>query len=184
MKEINQNITGDNNVQVGVNNGQIIHTKKVKKVTEVLHTPGLHITDSQAKKIKDKITEIADMVATKGGVKATIFKQEYRAFYNQFDCTSYKTLPIDQFDNAILWLSKRTGYKGIKALRTGDTPEWRKKHYTGIYARSKQLGMDKVEMLIFAQDKLELKEPLASIKELSDTRLKKLYTLVMSKRVK
>lgn len=63
----NQEITGDNNVQVGINNGQIIQTKKVKQVTEVLHDASNHITDAQALQIRLKITDIAEMVATNRG---------------------------------------------------------------------------------------------------------------------
>lgn len=182
MKEIDQSITGNNNVQVGVNNGQIIHTKKVKVTTEVLHAPGQHITDTQALQIREKITEIAGMVATNKGSIGSMIKKEYNAFYNQFGCTSYKLLPSDKFDEAITWLAKRTAYHGKKNLRHGDTPEWRKKQYTAINTRARQLGMDRDKMILFAQDKLELKEPLESIKDLSDTRLQKLYNFIMQKK--
>lgn len=184
MKEIDQSIAGNNNVQVGVNNGQIIHTKKVKVTTEVLHTPGQHITDAQALQIRDKIAEIVDMVASKGTSKTAIFPKEYRAFYKQFGITSYKLLPVEQYDNGLVWLQKRIVYLGKKTLRHGDTDLWRKKQYTAINTRSRQLGMDRTEMLIFAHERLELKEPLDSIKDLSDTRLQKLYNFIMTKRTK
>ena len=184
MKEIEQSITGDNNVQVGVNNGQIINTKKVNLKKEVLHTPGLHITDAQALHIREKIIAIAEMVATNGGNKASLIKKEYNTFYKQFGCTSYKTLQIEMFDNAVLWLKKRTEYLGKKNLRHGDNDEWRKSKYTAINSRARQLGMDKDKMLMFAQDKLELKEPLKSIKDLSSTRLEKLYKFIFAIRVK
>jgi hypothetical protein len=182
MKEIDQTITGNNNVQVGVNNGQIIHTKKVKVTTEVLHTLGQHITDAQALQIRDKITEIVDMVASNGTSKTAIFPKEYKAFYKQFSITKYTLLPVDRFDDAMTWLQKRVVYLGKKTLRHGDTDEWRKKQYTAINTRARQLGMDRDNMLTFAKEKLELKQPLESIKDLSDTRLQKLYTFIMTKR--
>ncbi len=184
MKEIEQSITGDNNVQVGVNNGHIIHTKKVKVTTEVLHAPGQHITDAQALQIREKITEIAGMVATNKGSIGSMIKKEYNAFYNQFGCTSYKLLPSDKFDEAITWLAKRTAYHGKKNLRHGDTPEWRKKQYTAINTRARQLGMDRDKIILFAQDKLELKEPLESIKDLSSTRLEKFYKFIFALKTK
>lgn len=184
MKEIDQSITGDNNIQIGVNNGQIIHTKKVRVTTEVLHAPGQHITDAQALQIRDKITEIVDMVASNGTSKTVVFPKEYKAFYKQFGITSYKLLPVEQYDNALVWLQKRIVYLGKKTLRHGDTDEWRKKQYTAINTRSRQLGMDRTEMLIFAVTKLELKQALESIKDLSDTRLQKLYNFIMAKKVK
>lgn len=184
MKEIEQSITGDNNVQVGVNNGQIIHTKKVKVTTEVLHAPGQHITDTQALQIREKITEIVDMVASNGTSKTVVFPKEYKAFYKQFGITSYKLVPVEQYDNALVWLQKRIVYLGKKTLRHGNTDEWRKKQYTAINTRSRQLGMDRDKMLMFAQERLELKQPLESIKDLSDTRLQKLYNYIMQKKSK
>lgn len=181
MSDIDQSITGDNNVQVGVNNGQIIQTKKVKHVTEVLHDASNHITDTQALQIRDKITDIVDMVATNGQSKQTLFPKEYRAFYKQFGITKYTLLPKDRFNDALIWLAKRTVYYGKKNLRHGNTDEWRKKQYTAIYARIKQLNMTKEDLLLFAEQKLELKKPLASMKDLSDTRLQKLYLLIMGK---
>lgn len=181
MNEIEQSITGSNNVQVVVNNGQIIQTKKVKQVTEVLHIPGQHITDAQALQIRQKISEIAEMVATNKGSIGSMIKKEYNAFYSQFGCTSYKLLPSDKFENALVWLAKRTAYHGKKNLRHGDTDEWRKKQYTAINTRARQLGMDREKMLMFAEQRLELKQPLESIKDLSDTRLQKLYNFIMQK---
>lgn len=184
MKEIEQSITGGNNLQVGINNGQIIQTKKVKKVTEVLHDASHHITDAQALQIRLKITDIAEMVATNKGNIGSMIKKEYNAFYNEFGCTSYKLLPAEQFDKAILWLNKRTAYHGKKNLRHGNTDEWRKKQYTAIYARIKGLNMSKEDLLIFAEQKLELKTSLESIKDLSDTRLQKLYKFIIAMKPK
>ena len=178
MKEIEQSITGDNNVQVGVNNGQIIQTKKVKQVTEVIHDSSNHITDAQALEIRDKITDIVNMVSTNGANKATLFPKEYRAFYKQFGITKYTLLPKEKFDDALIWLAKRTAYYGKKNLRHGDSDEWRNSQYKAIYARIRQLKMSKEDLLIFAEDKLALKKPLASMKDLSDTRLQKLYDFV------
>lgn len=178
----NQEITGDNNVQVGINNGQIIQTKKIKQVTEVLHDANNHITDTQALEIREKLTEIVNMVASNGGNKTLLFPKEYRAFYKQFGITKYTLLPKDKFDDALIWLAKRAAYYGKKNLRHGDKDEWRKKQYTAIYARIKQLGMSKEDLLIFAVEKLALKKPLTSIKDLSDTRLQKLYDFVIRKR--
>jgi hypothetical protein len=181
MKKTTQSITGDNNVQVGVNNGQIINTKKVKQVTEVLHDATNHITDTQALQIREKITEIVDMVASNGTSKAVIFPKEYGAFYKQYGITKYTLLPKALYDDAINWLQKRSVYLGKKTLRHGNNEEWRKKQYTAINTRSRQLKMDRDTMLLFAMERLELKQPLQSIKDLSDTRLQKLYNFIMTK---
>lgn len=180
MKEIEQSITGDNNVQIGVNNGKIVHTKQHKSIIEVVHDPSTHITVNQAYEIKQKITDIASMVATNQSDKASAFKKEYIAFGKQFKIPKYSLLPAEQFDEAILWLNKRIAYHGKKNLRHGNTDEWRKKQYTAIYARIKGLNMTKEDLLIFAEQKLALKAPLASMKDLSDTRLQKLYIYIIA----
>lgn len=177
MKEIEQKATGNNNIQVA--QGNVIQTKQVKVVTEVVHDKNEHITDAQAFEVKEKITEIVNMVATNGGNKPTLFKKEYSAFYRQFKITSYKLLPLNDFDSAIQWLNKRIAYYGKKNLRHGDNAQWRKKQYTAIYSRLKQLQMNRADLLTFAEQKLELKKPLGSIKDLSDTRLNKLYNFIM-----
>lgn len=53
--------------------------------------------------------------------------------------------------------------------------------YSSIYARSgNEWKMDKSELYDFAFEKLKLKSPICSLKELSDVNLKKLYTLLFS----
>lgn len=185
MKKIEQNITGNDNVQVGVNNGKIVNAtaNTIRNVIEVIHDPNTHITANQAYEIKQKITDIATMVSTNQSEKNSAFKREYSAFYKQFKIPKYNLLPAEQFDEAIKWLVKRTAYHGKKNLRHGNTDEWRKKQYTAIYARIKQLNMTKLDLLIVAEQKLALKKPLVSIKDLSDTRLQKLYNFIISKRV-
>lgn len=182
MKEIEQSITGNSNVQVGINNGQIVNTQKYKKVIEVVHDPNTHITVNQAYIIQQKITDIATMVATNQSDKAFAFRKEYGAFKNQFKIPKYNLLPVEQFDEAMNWLAKRTAYHGKKNLRHGDTVEWRKKQYTAINTRARQLGMDRDKMLEYTKEKLQLKQSLESIKDLSDTRLQKLYNFIMTKK--
>ncbi|GIM50623.1 ORF6C domain-containing protein [Capnocytophaga stomatis] len=182
MSEINQNITGDNNLQVGTNNGQIIQTKQIKQVTEVLHDPNQHITDAQALEIRNKITELVDMLASTGKNKGSLFKQEYNTFYKEFKISSYKLLPKDKYEEALIWLRKRNAYKGKKVLRQGNKEEWRKEQYTAIYFKAGNLGMSKEDLYLFATEKLALKKPLTSLKELSDTRLEKLYKYIIVKK--
>ena len=84
MNEIKQNAKGNNNLQIITNNGKIIQTKQIKQVTEVLYDPNQHITDAQALEIRNKITELVDMLAATGKNKGLLFKQEYNIFYKEF----------------------------------------------------------------------------------------------------
>jgi len=180
MSDTNQNIKGNNNIQIA--KGNVIQTKKVKVVTEVVYDVNTHIIDAQAFEVKEKITEIVNMVATNGDSKQKLFPKEYSAFYKQFKITSYKLVPLNEYDNAIKWLNKRIAYYGKKNLRHGDNDQWRKKQYIAINSRARQLKMNRSDLISFSEERLALKNPLSSIKDLSDTRLQKLYGFIMRKK--
>ena len=44
MDNIEQNINGNNNLQIGVNNGDIIKTEKIIRKVEVIHDEDRYIT--------------------------------------------------------------------------------------------------------------------------------------------
>lgn len=175
-----QSIKGNNNIQIGVNNGDIIKTERVIHKTEVIHDEKKHITIAQAKKIQDKIFEIAQMTSADKEDKRKFYSKEYRALYNKFDITSYKLLPADKFDEAIMFLQKRIAFLGKPKLRRAAPEKWVAKQCGAIYTRGKQLGMNKEDILLFAENYLELKKPIHSLKELSKTRLNKLYKKIFS----
>lgn len=177
-----QEITGNNNLQVGVNNGYIIRTNKVQRKVEVVYDSDLHVTDAQAVKIREKISELVEMIASASQKnKASLFREEYNALYKYFRITSYKLLPREKYEEAMIWLQKRIAYKGKKHLRRGDTEVWRKKQYTAIYTRARELGMTREEVLYQATILLSLKSPLESLKDVSDTRLQKIYNYFFAK---
>lgn len=179
MKKLSQKIKGNNNIQVA---GDYIKTEKINPPKiNVIHNPEQHINSEQALKIRDKIDEIVSMLASDGSSKATHYKKEYRALYNAFGIHKYDVLPKDRFDEAMKWFQKRIAFHGRKTLRKTDTSEWRKQLYTAINARARELGMNKEDIYVFAEKSLDLKKPLLSLKDLSDTRLKKLYTKIFSK---
>ncbi len=180
---IKQTVEGNKNIQIGINNGDIITTQRIIKKTEVIHDKGLHISDSQAKQIKDKVTELAEITSVKKEDKRKFFASEYGALYNRFNITSYKLLPIDKFEEAMMFLQKRIAQNRPK-LRTANNTKYRNDLYKSIYTRSRQIGMEKSDLLVFAEHVLELKKPITSLKELSDTRLKRLYQKVFNKRLK
>ncbi|EKB60959.1 hypothetical protein [Bergeyella zoohelcum] len=63
MDNIEQNSTGNNNLQVGVNNGQIIKTERVIRKIEVIRNDDEFITQEQALQIREKILEIGSALA-------------------------------------------------------------------------------------------------------------------------
>lgn len=169
---IKQNIEGNNNLQVA---GDFIKTEKVVRKTEVIHDKNEHITDAQAKEIKDRIQKIAESRSKESKYS---FPQAYKALYDKFHITSYKLLPNSKYETAIKWLDKQIAIFRPK-LKKVDNDQFRKDMYKSIHAKARQLGLDIHD---FAFTALDLKNPITSLTELSDTRLQKLYTKLFTRK--
>jgi hypothetical protein len=168
MEKINQRITGNNNIQVG---GDYISTNRLIKKTEVIHDSDMYITDSQAKEIRDRIHKIAESRAGENKFKNAPYGQVFNSLYNRYSITKYTLLPKEKFDDAIKWLNKQVAIYRPK-LKKIDNEQYRKDMYKAINAKANQIG---VEVHDFANEKLGLKKPITSLKELSDARLGKLH---------
>ncbi len=165
-----QSIKGNNNTQVA---GDYIKTEKIVKKTEIIYDKNEYISDSQAKEIRDYVLDIAQRTKS--------YRKEYNALYDKFKITSYKLLPKDKFDEAIKFLKRRKAIYRPK-LRKIDESKLRKEYYAGIYARAKQLNMNKEDILNFAITSLDIKTEITSLKQLSNTRLKKLHKKIFSRK--
>lgn len=174
-KDISQNINGDNNIQVA---GDFIKTDKVIKKTHVIYDPREHISDSQAKEIRDRVQKIAEERVGEKRYSSPPYGVVYAALYNRYKITKYTLLPKDKYEDAIKWLDKQIAiYRPL--LKKTNNEQYRKDMYTSIYSRTKQLNIPNIHE--YATIVLELKKPISSLKELSDTRLKKLYDKLYSK---
>lgn len=174
IENLSQDINGNNNIQVA---GDYIKTEKIVRTTQVIHNPDEHITDSQAKEIRDKVIKIAEERAGEKRYSSAPYGIVYKALHDRFKITKYTLLPKDKYEEAIKWLDKQIAIYRPK-LKNVDPEQYRKDMYKSIHARANQLGIDIHEFAITA---LELKKPISSLKELSDTRLKKVYTKLFSK---
>ncbi len=168
MKKTKQTIMGNNNVQVA---GDYITTQKIVRRVEVQHDPNLYITDEQAHRIKELVLDLA-----KDNPKIS-YQGAYSMLYRRFKITKYSLLPRNKYEEATKWLRKQIAiYR--PALRKTNNEKYRNDMYKAIHARSRQLNINIHE---YATTVLETKTPVKSLKELSDTRLKKLYTKLFSK---
>ena len=165
-----QQIIGNNNIQVG---GDYITTNKVVKKTEIIYDKDVHITDAQAKEIRDKVHKIAE---SRSGESRYSYGQAFKSLYDKFHITKYELLPIGRYEEAIKWLDKQIAINRPK-LRNVNNEQFRKDMYKAIHARARQLGVDIHE---FATNALSLKSSLKSLSDLSDMRLKQLYTKIFS----
>lgn len=175
MNDVHQQINGNNNTQVA---GDYISTNKIVHKTEVLHDPDLHVTDEQAKTLRDKVYKITEARFGEKRFNKPPYGVVYNSLYDRYKITSYKLLPREKFDDAIKWLDKQIAIYRPK-LRNIDVDQYRKDMYKAINARANQLGINVHE---FATQALELKDPVVSLKSLSNNRLKDLHKKLFSKR--
>lgn len=188
--KVSQKSKGNHNLQIGINQGTVIKTEKIIKKNEVVTNPEIHITQEQAKQILDTVNKIVEINEQAGKFKDSkekgkCFSQTWTAFKNRFNVTSYHLLPKDKFDDALSWLQKQIAYEHRPKLRGTNNIQWKKDVYGAIYATAQNnLGLDKEGLYKFAFEKLELKKPITSLKELSDTRLNKLYKIIFAQKGK
>jgi hypothetical protein len=145
----------------------------------------IHITQEQASVIKKLVDDIIDINDKAGKYRTTeqkskAYQSYWSSFKKKFNVTSYHLLPKEKYVLAETWLRKQVAMNRPK-LRKTNNEEWKKEFYTSIYARIKSLSITKDELYNIAFQKLDLKEPISSLKELTDINLKKLYQIIYSK---
>ena len=179
---IKQTAKGKSVQQIGQNFGKIINTQKVQNVTEVKYEGEKHITSQQAKAIKDKVDEIVQ-INLKTGKHQTpqkLYQRTWSGLKNKFKIPKYTLLEKERFDECMQWLQSQIAYNHRPKLRSTNKEEWRKEMYKAIYTKSRSKNMEKEDLLEYAFQKLGLKKPISSLKDLSDTRLNKLYRYLYS----
>lgn len=173
-KFISLKIEGNHNVQVS---GDYIKTDKIVRKTEVHYDKDEHITDAQAKEIRDRIQKIAESKSIESKYS---YGKAYKALYDKYDITKYSLLPKDKYEDAIKWLDKQIVINRPK-LKQVNNEQYRKDMYKSIHARANQIGINVHD---FASAALELKSTVTSLTELSDAKLKKLYTKLFNAKIK
>lgn len=174
----NNNIFGNENVQV---NGNVSINKR--EVTTTKFTPDhRHITASQAKKLQDlvkKAVEIELAGSTSPEDSKKLFSKWWQILRDRYDRTTYLAIPAHLGEPAIAWLKQQIAILRPKLRRTNNT-SWRKEHYTGIWARAKQLGISKGEVYAIVTDRIG--KQVLSLTKLGEQDLKKLYNIIMAMR--
>lgn len=178
MKKAKQSIVGDGNVQV-IHNGNIITTKTVKNITEVIHDESKHITDEEAYLISKRINEIVEDLHCEKDEKAKIFMICYAHLKKTFHCTKYNLIPKGKCQEAIKELNKLFMFKLMPMLRKNNPIRYSELMRKSIYQSAQKRGLED-KIYDIAYHKLGLTKEICSLKELSPTRLHKLYTYISS----
>ena len=135
-----------------------------------------HITPDTALKIKDIITNLVEKDVASGEDRAKSYRRWWSYLNRTYNVTTYKEIPRDMGESAVKWLQQNSARTRTK-IRRRDNSKWRAEHYTGIWARSSEIGLSKADVYKIVYDRLG--KNVASLKSLSDRNLKQLYQIIM-----
>jgi hypothetical protein len=152
-----------------------LNVNKKEVLRPVIPREPHHITEAQAAEIRRLLNELGER-DEKAGRGAT-YGAWMNRFKEKFEVASYTRLDASQFDDAISWIKQQRAMNRSRLRRTSNKA-WREDHYTIIYGCVRTLKWDKPQLYQFAFEKLELKKPIQSLKELGEQNLEKLSGIV------
>lgn len=172
-----QQITGNNNIQVG-GDLTINIQEATPKPTRVYFTPdyNVHISEANAKTLYDKIHEMANLIGDN-----SYHRILFARLKKHFNISTYRALPKEQFKDAIHYLDVIDHTEIQPKIRKNNNPEWRNGKYKAIHAKAHSLGWSSEELYKVINQYLDHKTTYLSITELSDTALKKVYEYLIRK---
>lgn len=170
----------DNSIKIKGNNNNIAGRDLYINKTDVTRTTfqpsDEHITQRQAKTIKDLVDNLVMKEEAGGMERARAFKKWWGVLKNRYAVTTYLAIPAHLGDEAISWLQQQSAIKRPK-IRRGDNDAWRKELYKAIWARARQVGISKGE--VYALALYRLGKRVTSLKQLGEQNLKALHGIVM-----
>lgn len=173
VPDVSQTAIGNGNIQV-VGDLKI----NTKEVHQTKFTPGPeHITRLQAYKLRELVHKAAKIEALSGKQsEGEGRKKWWGKLKRKFKASPYQAIPAELGDVAISWLSQEVAKLRPK-LRRRAPQAWRKEHYRAIWARAKELGLNKDEVHDLATAKLG--KVVSSLTKLNQRELIKLYNIIM-----
>lgn len=169
------NINGNGNIQAG---GDVsINSKKIERVLPPPRGPE-HISDACAYKLSELVKKAVEIDVKTGKEKAKSYQTWWSRLKKRYKVPRYDLIPCISEEDAVSYMQQEIAKLRPK-LRRKDNDAWRKEHYTGIWARSKQLGYDKAWVYSLVEEKIGKK--IKSLTELGEQDLKRLYIIIMGK---
>lgn len=144
-----------------------------KQINRTEFTPDeRHISSEQAVKIKNLIDELVDMDASAGKDKGRSYGMWWKMLTNEFKIASYRELPRESFDEAVLFL-RQAKARNLPKIRRKDNELWRRKHYGTIFGIAKKgMGWSDEDVHQFASAKF--KKQVASLSDIGEQDLARL----------
>ena len=157
-----------NNVSVA--GRDVIHIERLIRRTGIAPNER-HVTAEQRDQIRLLIGELAARFAGEDGEPN--FAAGHRMLQREFNVISYALLPRDRFEEAMQFLkTHRAAFRS--RLRRRNPAAYATDLYRAIFSRAGELGWEREQVYTFAMEKLGLKKPVTSLKELGPNQLKSL----------
>lgn len=153
-----------NKVQVAA--GDIVTTER--HVRRAAITPDeRHLSVMQRDRIREVAAELGQRLTggAAGGIAAV-----HRMLQRRFDVVSYLLIPRTRYEEALSFLRQQRAIHRSR-LRRGDPVAYRNDLIRAIFAGARELGWNRDRVHAFAEDKLALKDPLGSLKDLGPVQL-------------
>jgi len=169
-----QSISGNGNIQAG---GDVnINTKKTERV--VVHPGPQHISEEYAFKLFELVKKACEIECVAGADMAKCRQKWWGKFKRRYRVASYKMIPRELGDDAVLYMQQEVAKLRPK-LRRRDNEAWRRSLYKGLWARARQLGMDKPAVYALCTEKIG--KTVTSLTALGERDLQKLYGIIISR---
>jgi hypothetical protein len=168
-----QSVSGHHNIVAG----RDININK-REIIRASVTPGpQHITEAQAKRLKDLVEKAAQIEIDGGSPSGKVYSKWWSELKNRYRVATYHLIPRSQGDDAIKWLQMRVAMLRPKLRRTNPSA-WRAEHFTAIWSKARELEMSKGEVYSLIGRRLNLQ--VVSLKKLGELNLKHAYNIMMS----
>jgi hypothetical protein len=175
--QVIQTVSGKGNMVAG--RDLSIHTERVVRKTVVQTDPGgKHISNLMARKIQELVKEYIDIHTAAGKDTQQAAQRIWSSLKNEFNVTSYKEIPAEDSDRAIQWLHAQVAMARPK-IRRRAPEKWKESLFKPIYTRANELGISKEDLYLLAQERLSLKKPICSLKELTQRDLQRLHHIMI-----
>ncbi len=160
-------VAGRNN-RIQVAGHDIINTERNVHRSQI--TPDArHIDGAQKKKLQPVIADLADRLAGEDGKRR--FGAVHSMIQRKFKVSAFALIPKERFEEVLNFLNQQRAIQRSR-LRHRNPAAYQQDFFRAIHARCSALGWDKSQLHQFAAEKLGLKRPLVSLRELGTIQLK------------
>jgi hypothetical protein len=134
-----------------------------------------HLAREQRSQLLPAIHELAERLADGDG--GPNLGAVHRMLQRRFDVPSYLLIPRERYGEALAFLRRqRAAHRGT--LRRRDPPAFARDRFRAIFSRATELGWCRQQVYDFAGERLNLKRPVTSLKQLGPTQLEELNALM------